>query len=63
MRRNLIKVTDEIKEGGRNEDTEDFFSSIPFRIQSGGGGCVWRNWEIEGEKTQTSSFLVHRKVP
>lgn len=39
MRRNLIKVTDEIKEGGRNEDTEDFFSSIPFRIQSG-GGCV-----------------------
>lgn len=24
MRRNIIKVTDEIKEGGRNEDTEDF---------------------------------------
>lgn len=24
MRRNIIKVTDEIKEGGKNEDSKDF---------------------------------------
>lgn len=32
MRRNIIKVTDEFKEGGRNEDTEDF--SLLSTLQS-----------------------------
>lgn len=36
MRRNIIKVTDKIKDGGWNEDSKDF-SPLLFRIQSSRG--------------------------
>lgn len=36
MRRNIIKVTDEIKEGGRNEDSEDFSLLSPLESKARG---------------------------
>lgn len=58
MRRNIIKVTDEIKEGGRNEDTEEFllFSHLESKAL---GVNKLRNGR---EKIQITSFLVHRKL-
>lgn len=34
MRSNVIKVTDEIKEGGRNEDSKDFCLLSPLESKA-----------------------------
>lgn len=53
MRRNVIKVTDEIKEGGRNEDTEDFFLFSPLQNQK-----HWGSKEIEKQRGKNSSQFL-----
>lgn len=52
MRRNIIKVTDEIKEGGRNEDTEDF--SLLSSLESKALGS--NETEMEGKKLKPLPF-------
>lgn len=59
MRRNVIKVIDEIKAGGRNEDSKDF--SLLSPLESGALGVTKPG--SRGGKTQTAFLLVHRKLP